>query len=232
MPDIAELEKVLQITMKRRELLEQALVHSSYCNENPLPDISHNERLEFLGDAVLDVIVAEKLFNDRAVLPEGEMTRRRAAIVRRETLARVAGKIGLGRFLFLGKGEESSGGREKPLNLAGAMEAVIAAVYLDLGMYAARQMVLHLLEGEWNASETRMIDFKSRLQEASQSRFQCVPVYRLVKASGPDHDPQFSVEVRIRNRVAGRAVGRSKKLAETEAARLALEALERDFTVR
>ncbi len=232
MPDIAELEKTLQVTMKRRELLEQALVHSSYCNENPVAGSCHNERLEFLGDAVLDLIVAEHLYNDRAVLPEGEMTRRRAAIVRRETLARAATSIGLGAYLSFGKGEESSGGREKPLNLAGAMEAVIAAVYLDQGMYTTRQMVHRLLEGEWNASEKQIIDYKSRLQEVCQAKYQCIPVYRLVRASGPDHDPQFSVEVRIRNRVAGRAVGKNKKQAETEAARLAMEAMDRDFTVR
>jgi ribonuclease-3 len=160
------------------------------------------------------------------------MTRRRAAIVRRETLARAATSIGLGAYLSFGKGEESSGGREKPLNLAGAMEAVIAAVYLDQGMYTTRQMVHRLLEGEWNASEKQIIDYKSRLQEVCQAKYQCIPVYRLVRASGPDHDPQFSVEVRIRNRVAGRAVGKSKKQAETEAARLAMEAMDRDFTVR
>lgn len=232
MPDIAELEKILHVTMVHRELLEQALVHSSYCNENPVPNTSHNERLEFLGDAVLDLIVAEKLYNDNAELPEGEMTRRRAAIVRRETLARIAVRIGLGRFLFLGKGEESTGGRNKIPNLAGAIEAVIAAVFLDLGMPTTSRMVLRLLEEEWDASGKKMIDFKSRLQEACQARFQCVPAYRLVKASGPDHDPQFSVEVTVKNRVAGRAVGKSKKIAETEAARLALESLERDFTVR
>lgn len=232
MPDISELEKVLQVNMKHPELLEQAVVHSSYCNENPVAGTGHNERLEFLGDAVLDLIVAEKLYGDKSGLPEGEMTQRRAAIVRRETLARVATKIGLGAYLFLGKGEESTGGRAKIPNLASAMEAVIAAVYLDLGLYTVRQMVTRLLDGEWEASSSQTVDFKSRLQEACQAKFQCIPVYKLVKATGPDHDPEFSVEVRVKNRVAGRATGKSKKTAETEAARMALEALDRDFTVR
>ena len=232
MPDIAELQKALHVEMKHRELLEQALVHSSYCNENPVAGNAHNERLEFLGDAVLDLIVAERLYQDRSDLAEGEMTQRRAALVRRETLARVAGTVNLGDYLFLGKGEESTGGREKVPNLAGAMEAVIAAVYLDLGLYETRLMVHRLLKDEWNSSRSGDIDHKSRLQETCQAKFQCVPVYRLVSAAGPDHDRRFSVEVRVKNRVAGRATGKSKKSAETEAARMALQAIERDFTVR
>ena len=227
MPDSKELEKVLKINFHNPALLEQALVHSSYINENPSTSIGHNERLEFLGDAVLDYIVAEKLYRDYPDIAEGEMTRLRASLVRRETLARIAGDIRLGTYLYMGKGEEATGGRNKIPNLAGALEALIAAVYLDLGQAAARDMIIRLYTEEWDKL-TRggaVIDYKSRLQQIVQSRFQEIPVYRLVSETGPDHDKQFEVEVLVNSKVTGSGTGKSKKMAETEAARLALKRL-------
>jgi ribonuclease-3 len=231
-PDIAALQKVLGVAFDRPSLLEQALVHSSYINENPAYTSGHNERLEFFGDAVLDFIVADKLYQDFPDLSEGEMTRLRAALVRRETLARVARAIRLGEYLYMGKGEESSGGRNKTPNLAGALEAVIAAVYLDRGIAATGEMVARLLLEEWNklTRQGTSIDYKSKLQELVQSRFQVTPAYRLVSETGPGHDKRFTVEVMVNTEVLGSGTGKNKKLAETEAARLALERLGGDFT--
>ena len=232
MPDIAELQKSLGVSFRRPALLEQALVHSSYINENPAYAIGHNERLEFLGDAVLDFIVADKLYREFSHLSEGEMTKLRAILVRRDTLAHVARSVKLGDFLYMGKGEDSSGGRNKTPNLAGALEAVIAAVYLDLGINVTTKMVTRLLDEEWHKLTSRAtdIDYKSKLQELTQSRYQSMPVYRLVSETGPDHSKVFKVEVIVNTIVFGVATGKSKKLAETEAARLALERLAGGFT--
>ncbi len=232
MPDIDALQKILGVTFNRPSLLEQALVHSSYINENPTYTSGHNERLEFFGDAVLDFIVAEKLYQEFPDLSEGKMTKLRASLVRRDTLARVARDIKLGDYLYMGKGEESSGGRNKTPNLAGALEAIIAAVYLDQGMAAAGNMVMELLVEEWKkiSRQNIYVDYKSKLQELVQSRFQMTPAYRLVSEEGPDHDKSFVVEVMVNAKVLGSGTGKSKKLAETEAARLALERLGADFT--
>jgi ribonuclease III len=231
-PDIKEFEKIIKLTFHHPELLEQALAHSSYINENPSRSIGHNERLEFLGDAVLDYIVADKLYRDYPEISEGEMTHLRAALVRRETLARIAGDIRLGNYLYMGKGEESTGGRTKLPNLAGALEALIAAVYLDLGAETAKDFIIRLYADEWEKMTKRgmVIDFKSKLQEIAQSRFQEIPVYRLISETGPDHDKQFNVEVLVNSKVMGTGAGKSKKLAETEAARLALKQLKASFT--
>jgi ribonuclease-3 len=226
-PDIQELEKTLKLSFRQPDLLKQALVHSSYVNENPSREIGHNERLEFLGDAVLDFIVAEKLYRDFPQISEGEMTRLRAALVRRETLARIAVDIRLGSYLLMGKGEEATGGRSKAPNLAGALEALIAAVYLDLGAAATCELINNLYAEEWTKLNDRavLLDTKSRLQEMTQSRFQEIPVYRLVSETGPDHDKQFMVEVLVNAKVMGSGTGKSKKQAETEAARLAIKRL-------
>jgi ribonuclease III len=233
MPNIDTLQQSLGILFSNPGLLQQALVHSSYVNENPAYTSSHNERLEFLGDAVLDFIVADRIYRDRPELDEGEMTRQRAALVRRETLAAIARKINLGDFLFMGKGEESGGGRSNNHNLAGALEAVIAAVYLDGGISATEQVLSRLYEGEWREIKSRGAsdDYKSMLQEAIQARRQPPPAYRLVSEKGPDHDKTFTVDVYVGEKKLAGASGKSKKLAETEAARLALENLNKGFTL-
>jgi ribonuclease-3 len=229
--DLAELEGILGIKFNNLSLLEQAVVHSSYINENPASVSGHNERLEFLGDAILGFIVAEKLYRDFPELDEGEMTKFRAALVRRDTLARVARTIRLGDFLYMGKGEEVYGGRGRAANLAGAFEAVLAATYLDQGVTVTSDLVLKLLGSELERAVSRGagVDFKSKLQELTQSRHQSVPAYRLIAEAGPDHDKRFTFEVIVDDKVLGRGTGKSKKSAETEAARMALGRLTDSF---
>ena len=227
MVDQNELQKILGVPFQQQELLTQALTHSSYANENPGTAPASNERLEFLGDAILGLIVAENLFLDFPAMTEGEMTRLRSILVKQETLARVAEAIDLGEYLYLGKGEESSGGREKPANLARALEALIAAVYLDHGFPVTEQFVLEILDAELRRTlyQGTIIDYKSQLQEMLQAKAQQTPVYALIETSGPDHDKKFTVEVKLGNDVLATGTGRSKKKAETEAARIALEKL-------
>lgn len=232
MVDLGNLQQTLGVTFKKQSLLEQALVHSSYVNENPNLSLSSNERLEFLGDAVLDMVIAAKLYHDFPRLNEGEMTKLRAALVRRDTLARTAKAHGLGNYLYLGKGEEASGGRNKPANLARAFEAVIAAIFLDRGSTAVRDFILRSLDTEIQEVVTQRTetDYKSQLQEIIQAREQRTPTYHVVETRGPDHDKRFIVEVRLGNTVLGRGAGKSKKTAETEAARATIEQLPPDFT--
>lgn len=232
MSDLTALQEILDIKFKTPSLLEMAVVHSSYVNENPGLVSGHNERLEFLGDAVLGFIIAEKLYQDFPDVSEGEMTKLRSALVRRDTLARVARAIRLGDFLYLGKGEESSGGRAKTANLAGALEAVIAATFLDQGIASTGNLILRLLSEELVkvVSQGMGIDYKSQLQELIQSRRQLTPTYRLLAEAGPEHDKRFTVEVMAGDAVLGKGTGSSKKLAETAAARSALERLAIDFT--
>lgn len=229
---LVALQEALGFSFRALALLEQAIIHSSYINENPGFAPVSNERLEFLGDAILGFIVAEKLYQDFPELAEGEMSKLRSALVRRDTLAHVAGTIRLGDYLYLGKGEEASGGRHKPVNLAGALEAVIGAVFLDQGLATTRDFVLKLLDEELQKviKQGAGSDYKSRLQELIQSRYQKTPDYRLVAATGPDHDKRFTVEVIAGETVLGRGSGKSRKIAETEAARLALVQLSAGFT--
>lgn len=232
MANLSVLQQILGVSFNDPSLLEQALVHSSYVNENPGLATASNERLEFLGDAVLGFIVAEKLYQDFPQSPEGEMTRLRSALVRRDTLAGVARDIGLGDYLYLGRGEEASEGRHKPANLAAVLEAVIAAVFFDQGLARARDFVLGLLSDEIQKVVSRgaEIDYKSRLQELLQGRGQPSPTYHVLAAVGPDHDKMFTVEVRLDTAGLGKGVGKSKQIAQTEAARAAWEKLSTDFT--
>ena len=232
MVDLVALQETLKISFNDLSLLEQALVHSSYLNENPGFASVSNERLEFLGDAILGFVVAEKLYQDFPDLAEGEMTKLRSVLVRRDTLARIALAIRLGDYLYLGRGEEASGGRDKLANLAGALEAVVAAVFLDHSFAITREFVLKLLEEELQkvVKQGTVVDYKSQLQELTQSRYRLTPDYRLLEEVGPDHDKKFTVEVRAGDIVLGRGLGKSKKMAETEAARSALEQLSTHFT--
>lgn len=220
------LEDALGTRFHNPHLLEEALTHSSYVNENPRA--TSNERLEFQGDAVLGLALAERLFVDYPGEAEGELTRRRAILVRRSSLAGVARGIRLGNYLRMGKGEEASGGRAKMANLAGALEAVTAAVFMDQGWQAARDCVLRLFSGELGklGREESAHDYKSELQELVQSCYGKHPSYRTIEASGPDQDHRFTAEVLLGDTVVlARGSGRSKKLAQAEAARLALEKL-------
>jgi ribonuclease-3 len=209
--------------------LQQALVHRSYLNEVKERGVRDNERLEFLGDAVLNLVIAQRLFELFPQQTEGELSQMRAHLVRWDTLAAVAERIGLGRYLVLGKGEDLSGGRRRPSNLAGALEAVIGAVYLDGGLEAAERLVMDLLGPELERLVTGqpVVDSKSELQRVVQARWHQVPRYRVVEAEGPDHAKTFTVEVVLGEQVLGRGQGRSKKQAELEAARQALQTLSR-----
>ena len=225
--DLKLLEEQFGLHFKNRELLREALTHDSYLNENPSLLLASNERFEFLGDAVLGFIFAEKLFVDFPEFAEGKLTRFRSLLVRDATLARLADSIGLGDFLLLGRGEESSGGRGKPTNLAAAMEALVAAIYLEKGMEVARDFALTVFKAEI-AEIIRSkiaIDYKSRLMHYTQAKYQQTPGYRVVDATGPAHDRHFTVEALLDDEVLGEGSGNSKKEAETAAARLALEKL-------
>ncbi len=232
MANLAFFQETLGVLFKDISVLRQALVHSSYLNENPAFASLSNERLEFLGDAVLGLVITEKLYQDFPHLAEGEMTKLRAALVRSDTLADLARGIELGSYLYMGKGEEKGGGRLKSANLAGAMEAVIAAIFLDQELAVTRDFILRLFELELQKvlNQGTAIDYKSALQELVQAKEQCSPTYHLITASGPDHDKQFTVEVRLGETVLGRGSGKSKKAAEAAAARAALEHTTTTFT--
>ena len=222
MEAFSELEKRINYTFQNRELIYEALSHSSYANEKKKQRRS-NERLEFLGDSVLSVVVSQYLFTHYPDLPEGELTKIRAALVCEKSLHRFALQIGLGEFLMLGKGEEHTGGRERPSILADAFEAVIAAIYLDGGLEAARKHILRFLPK--NIPENRSLlfgDYKTALQEVIQKNPEEKVEYVLRSETGPDHDKSFVVEVRLNSNVIGKGNGKSKKEAEQMAAKEAL----------
>lgn len=210
-------------------LLEEALNHSSYANEHRARQMNSNERLEFLGDSVLGFVTAEFLFLQHPDLPEGDLTRIRAALVCEQSLYEVARKLELGRYLKLGKGEEAGGGRERTSILADATEAVFAAVYLDGGITAASALIHRcLLDAEREeAVEERRRDFKTELQELVQRKADQVLLYRMAGERGPDHDKTFLAEVLLNGMVIGAGGGHSKKEAEQSAARSALEKLQK-----
>lgn len=227
MSDIDRLQQLLKVTFKDASLLQQALVHDSYLNENPDLGLSSNERLEFLGDAVLGYVVAERLYHLFPESPEGKLTAFRSYLVRQETLYQIAHSLGLGKYLLLGQGEAKLGGRTRPSNLARALEAVVGAVALDQGMEAARKLVLSLLDSELAALEAgkQPADYKSRLQEVVQGKGQPPPTYHTVRSEGAAHKRWFTVEVRAEDKVLGSGEGASKHTAEAEAARAALEGM-------
>jgi ribonuclease-3 len=217
---------------KNPELLQRAFTHKSFSNEAPEGDVPHNETLEFLGDAVLSLLVSLELMARRPEDPEGELSRRRAASVNQQQLAQAGRKLALGGCLRLGHGEELSGGREKDSLLADCFEAVVGAAFLDGGMRAAQRVVAKGL-GEYaqrNPSGLEDFDPKSRLQEVLQEIGRSPPVYQVVSESGPDHQRAFTIVVRSGSRELGRGVGANKKTAEQSAARVALGAISANGT--
>ncbi len=219
-----ELEEKLGYRFKDRGLLEHAMTHSSYANEHRGAGLTSNERLEFLGDSVLGVVVADYLFRAHPDMPEGELTRTRAALVCEGSLHEVAKSLGLGRYLRLGKGEDAGGGRKRPSILADATEAMLAAVYLDGGMEAVRPIIRALiLDKEREKAADR--DYKTALQELVQRTPGAAVSYRLVRESGPDHCRSFEMEASVDGGVIGTGAGRTKKEAEQMAAKAALEKL-------
>lgn len=209
------------------DLLEQALVHSSWHHEHRDGAAGHNERLEFLGDAAVNLAISEALYRRHPGDDEGYLSARRAAIVSTVGLARLAGRIDLGRFLLLGEGEAQRSGRRRPSLLASTFEAVAGALYLDLGLDAVRDWLVALAEPELSAEAPigTLKSPKSRLQEYTQRRSGDRPTYRLVDASGPDHERSFRIEVWVDGTLLGVGQGLSRRTAETEAAAAALERL-------
>lgn len=215
------LEEKIHYSFKDKALLKEAMTHSSYANEKH-GGLSSNERLEFLGDAVLSLVSAQMLYTQYADMPEGQLSKVRSSLVCTQSLSAFAQEIGLGNYLLLGKGEENTGGRERPSILEDAFEALIAAIYLDGGMEAARRHIHRFLEPALAQRSFGFKDYKTMLQEVVQQNPSETVNYVLAGESGPDHDKRFEVEVRLNSNVIGRGAGRSKKLAEQEAAKEAL----------
>lgn len=223
------LQKAIGYTFRNPGHLQEALQHRSYVNENPAADLKDNETLEFLGDAVLNLVVGHVLMQRYPRMKEGDLSRTRAQLVSEVRLAEVARAINLGRYIRLGKGETQTGGREKPSILSDALEAVLAAVYLDGGYAAAFDVIASRLAFQFDAagSTAADTDYKSRLQEYAQNHLKTKPTYRIVKASGPDHDKVFRVELELQG-LRVQSTGRSKKIAEQNAAQEALQSLTGD----
>ena len=222
---IKDLEKAIGYRFRNISLLQNALTHSSYANERWHNSLLSNERLEFLGDSVLGMLVAEYLYRNFPDRPEGELTRMRADMVCEQTLAAAANKIGIGEHLLLGHGEEQGGGRSRNSILADAMESVIAACFLDGGIEAALKVVQQFILVEVPVTRLHNEDYKTKLQELVQQKKNQVLSYALVGESGPDHDKHFEVEVSLNGRVVGSGSGSSKKRAEQSAAASAVENL-------
>ncbi len=222
---IKDLEEAIGYRFKNIQLLQNALAHSSYANERWHNSLLSNERLEFLGDSVLGMLVADYLYRSFPDRPEGELTRMRADMVCEHTLASAANRIGLGGHLLLGHGEEQGGGRTRESILADAMESVIAACFLDGGLDAALKIVRQFILVEVPVTKLHNVDYKTALQELVQQKKNQVLSYAMVGQSGPDHDKKFDVEVSLNGKVVGKGSGSSKKRAEQMAAKAAIDQL-------
>ncbi len=225
---IKELEMKISYQFKNLELLNQALTHKSYINEYSFSPSASNERLEFLGDTVLGLIIANKLFITYPEHSEGELSVLKAAVVNEQQLAQVARELELGCYLLLGKGEERTGGREKDSLLADAYEALLGAIYLDGGMKKAQDSVLLQFSGIFQdlTEKGPTLDFKTRLQEISQEQFKIIPNYSVINEWGPDHEKTFEVQVSIKNKIYSSGLGKSKKEAEQKAAAEAIKIIQ------
>ena len=217
------LEQKIGYTFRDRTLLDNALTHSSYANEHREQGALSNERLEFLGDSILGLVVADHLYRTRPDLPEGDLTRIRAALVCENSLVDVAKELDLGSYLKLGKGEESGGGRHRPSIQADAVEAMLAAVYLDGGIGQARKLIHDLILGREREKTAAGRDYKTALQELVQRESGQVLTYHLTGESGPDHAKIFAMEVLLNGQAIGAGTGHSKKEAEQAAAKAAVE---------
>ena len=222
---IKDLEMAIGYRFENITLLQNALAHSSYANEHWHNSLKSNERLEFLGDSILGMVVAEYLYRNFPDRLEGDLTRMRADMVCENSLARIAERLQLGSYLLLGNGEEQNGGRKRSSILADAVESVIAACFLDGGMAAAEQFIQKFVLCSVPANAPQNRDYKTGLQELVQQKKNQVLSYRLVGESGPDHDKQFTMEVTLNEKVVGTGIGSSKKRAEQDAARAAMENL-------
>ncbi len=224
--DLKKLEKKIKIKFKDKNLLKQALIHRSFINENVGYDLDHNERLEFLGDAVLEIVVTEYLYK-KYPNPEGDLTNWRAALVRREMLAQVAKDLSIGDYLYLSKGETKTGGKSRELILANSFEALLGAMYLDQGDVVVQKFIESnvLCKLKEILNKKLYIDPKSRMQELTQESSGYTPVYKVLSEYGPDHAKSFTVGVYINDKLTGQGSGSSKQAAEQSAASSALEEL-------
>lgn len=222
---LAKLEKILKIKFKNKDLLHQALVHRSYLNENPNFSLSHNERLEFLGDAVLELVTTDYLYNNYPN-PEGELTNFRAALVNSDMLAKIANELELEQFLLMSKGESKDTGRARQYILANAVESVIGAIYLDRGYKVAKKFIEENIVKELPNILARKLyqDPKSKFQEESQEREGITPSYEVIKDWGPDHDKHFIVGVFLGKDLIAKGEGKSKQDAQRNAAEEGLKA--------
>ena len=220
-----DLEQSLGYHFRDISLLQQALTHSSYANERWRDSLASNERLEFLGDSILGMITAEYLYRTFPQRPEGELTKIRADLVCETSLAQVANRLGLGEYLLLGHGEEQGGGRRRISILADAVESILAAIYLDGGFSAALSMVQRFILTDIPIEHPRNMDYKTKLQELVQQQKNQVIQYALIGESGPDHAKEFQIELCLNGQIVGTGSGSSKKRAEQEAAKSALEKL-------
>lgn len=227
--ELESLQRLIKYNFLDLKLLNKALTHKSYANEKS-ENLKHNERMEFLGDSVLDILVSDYLVKKFSDFAEGILSKIRAAVVNESCLAKLAQQMGLGKYLLLGKGEGFSGGRKKPSILADAFEALAGAVFRDGGLEAASNIFLPLLivEIEKISESWSFRDFKSDLQEYTQNKMVCVPSYKVVRETGPDHAKEFEVVVMVKNEAQGKGMGRSKKEAEQAAAKVAMQSFSSD----
>jgi len=224
-PNLGNLETSLKLKFKNKDILKNAFIHRSYLNEHPEVSIPHNERLEFLGDAVLGLIVSEHLFNKYPNHPEGDLTNFRSSLVNARTLSTAAASLELGQYLYLSKGEESTGGRTRQYILANTFEALVGAIYIDQGLSATKKFVEKFLLIYLDDIIDKKLykDFKSLLQEKSQEQLGVTPSYRVVEEQGPDHAKIFRTAVYLNNKKISTGTGNSKQAAEQQAAKQALE---------
>lgn len=227
MADLKELQLRLGIHFKDEQLLRQALTHPSYINENPKLSLHDNERLEFLGDALLNVIIAERLYRDFPDLPEGKLTEIKISLIRQEKLAEKASGLQLGNYMLLGKGERLAGGNARQNNLANTFEALLAAIFLDQGFDVAKSFIAQSFNDDMISIKSGVLapNYKTLLQELTQVKYKRLPEYKIVKSLGPDHKKTFIVSVSLGGVVLAIGSGKSKKTAESEAAHLAYDKL-------
>lgn len=227
MNNYEEIEKKLGIVFKDKTLLDVALTHRSYLNEHKEASLQNNERIEFLGDAVLELIISSYLFKSYPNKPEGELTNIRAAVVRTESLAEESRNLGIGEYLRMSKGEKESGGRDKDYLLANTFEAVLGAIYQDQGIDVCKDYLERTLLKKVDriVENNLFIDPKTQAQEIIQAQFKVTPIYEVIKQEGPDHDKKFTVALKINNKEIAVGTGSSKQKAEEEAAKATVELL-------
>ncbi len=221
------LEKKLDYKFKNKTLLKEALTHPSFQKKSLKEKTANNQRLEFLGDSVLDLIVTEHLYLKLASFSEGKLTKIRSVMVSKDILAKWANRLSLGKYIILGKGEDSTGGRKKLSILADCFEALLGAIYLDSGLQKAKKIILSFIKEEMELiiKGKHGDDYKTLLQEISQKKMKCLPKYFLIKEKGPDHKKIFCIEVKLKEKTHGTGTGENKKEAEQDAAREALKKL-------